>query len=118
LGVTDCVEVLIEKVERAGPVIEAGGPFDLVLADPPYLMGVEIDLLTGKWFDWGRVLAPQGKLYLEWGRTKSQFTELPETVELREKGSVLVKIREKNYGDSILTTYQRSGPNEDIKHDS
>ena len=118
LEVSQQVRVIQEKVERVGAVIEASGPFDLVLADPPYLMGVEVDLLSGKWFDWSRVLAPEGKLYVEWGRTKSQFTELPERIELPEKGGALVKIREKNYGDSILTTYQRKPQDEEFSHDS
>lgn len=111
LGVQSQVRVLSERVEKAGKMLEASGPFDLVLADPPYLMGVELDLITGKWFDWIQVLRPEGKLYVEWGRTKSQFQELPEQVDLGEKGGILVKIREKTYGDSILTTYQR-GANE------
>lgn len=114
LGVRDQVRVINEKVEKSGAVLEGSGPFDLVLADPPYLMGVEIDLLSGKWFDWSKVLRVGGKLYVEWGRTKSQFSELPDRVELPENGGVLLKVREKHYGDSILTTYQR----EDITHDA
>lgn len=117
LGVSDRVRVISEKVEKAGGMLEAAGPFDIVLADPPYLMGVELDLLAGKWFDWSRVLASGGKLYVEWGRTKSRFSELPERVELPENGGALVKVREKHYGDSILTTYQRQG-SEGVTHDS
>jgi 16S rRNA (guanine966-N2)-methyltransferase len=114
LGVTGQVRVIAERVEKAGTMLEASGPFDLVLADPPYLLGVEVDLLSGKWFDWGKLLAVGGKIYVEWGRTKSQFSELPERVELPENGGALMKIREKHYGDSILTTYQREG----VTHDS
>ncbi|MBU6374944.1 MAG: 16S rRNA (guanine(966)-N(2))-methyltransferase RsmD [Bdellovibrionales bacterium] len=118
LGIRDSVEVLTEKVEKSGSQLERAGPFDLVLADPPYLMGVELDLLSGKWFDWRKLLSPGGKLYVEWGRTKSQFRDLPDEVALPEKGGALIKIREKNYGDSILTTYQLKGANEEVKHDS
>ena len=42
-----------------------------------------------------------GAFLLEWGSLKSQVSELPERVPF------LVKIREKNYGDSVLTTYER-----------
>lgn len=107
LGVKDRVRIFSERVEKAGKAIEgvaeAGGPFDLVLADPPYAMGVELDLVGGKWWDWSKVLAPGGRLVIEWGRTKSQFTELP------ENAPFLVKVRERTYGDSILTTYERTG---------
>lgn len=107
LGVKDRVRIFSERVEKAGKaiegVVEAGGPFDLVLADPPYAMGVELDLVGGKWWDWSKVLAPGGRLVVEWGRTKSQFTELPESAPF------LVKVRERTYGDSILTTYERDG---------
>jgi len=105
LGVREQVRVFSERVEKAGKVIEglaeAGGLFDLVLVDPPYMAGVELELVQGAWWNWERVLAPGGKLILEWGRTKSQFTELP------EEAPFLVKVRERTYGDSILTTYDR-----------
>lgn len=105
LEVLERVRVHAERVEKAGPVLEAiassEGPFDVVVADPPYALGVELDLVGGKWWSWDRILVPGGKLVIEWGRTKSQFTELP------EEAPFLVKVREKTYGDSILTTYQR-----------
>ena len=105
LEVLDRVRIHAERVEKAGAVLEAisasEGPFDVVVADPPYALGVELDLVGGKWWSWDRILVPGGKLVIEWGRTKSQFTELP------EEAPFLVKVREKTYGDSILTTYQR-----------
>ncbi len=105
LEVLERVRIHAERVEKAGPVLEAisasEGPFDVVVADPPYALGVELDLVGGKWWSWDRILVPGGKLVIEWGRTKSQFTELP------EEAPFLVKVREKTYGDSILTTYQR-----------
>jgi 16S rRNA (guanine(966)-N(2))-methyltransferase RsmD len=105
LEVLDRVRIHAERVEKAGSVLmaiaESEGLFDVVVADPPYALGVELDLVGGKWWSWDRVLAPGGKLVIEWGRTKSQFTELP------EEAPFLVKVREKTYGDSILTTYQR-----------
>jgi len=106
LKVSSQVRVFSERVEKAGKLIESSGPFDLVLVDPPYLLGVELDLLSGKWWDWSKVMIPGGKLLLEWGRTKSQFVELPELVSLPEKVGFLIKVREKNYGDSLLSTYR------------
>ena len=58
-------------------------------------------LLEG--LDWDAWLVPDGLFCLEWGKVKSAIVELPEKV-----GS-LVKIREKNYGYSVLTTYRRAG---------
>lgn len=73
--------------------------FDLVFADPPYEEGWEMKLLEQvQWENW---LAPGGSLCLEWGVQKSQVKTLPDRV------GVLVKAREREYGDSVLTTYVR-----------
>ncbi len=76
-----------------------GAPFDLILVDPPYEEGWETKVLGQE--NWTELLVPQGLLCLEWGRLKSQISELP------DRASCLVKVREKNYGDSLLTTYIR-----------
>jgi 16S rRNA (guanine966-N2)-methyltransferase len=101
LGVLDRVVVHGEEVERIWSRLGEEGPFDLVLADPPYAGGFE-DLLLQK-APWERLLAPDGHFCLEWGTVKSQVTELPDTA----AGGILVKVREKNYGDSVLTTFRR-----------
>ena len=78
-------------------------PFDLVLADPPYAEGWEEKLL--KELPWAELLARGGRFCLEWGKLKSQnFRE----GELPERFPFLVKVREKPYGDSVLTTYERT----------
>jgi 16S rRNA (guanine966-N2)-methyltransferase len=101
LGVEDRAEVLGESVDRVAKRLASHGPFDIVLADPPYAAGWELKLLDR--LPWAELLVAGGRFCLEWGRQKSQVSELPERTPL------LVKIREKNYGDSILTTYRHSG---------
>jgi 16S rRNA (guanine966-N2)-methyltransferase len=98
LKVADRAEILAESVETAIPRLGKRGLYDIVLADPPYAGGWEEKLLA---MDWTRLLNPDGLFCLEWGTQKSKVAELP------EKAPFLVKIREKNYGDSVLTTYQR-----------
>lgn len=98
LRVKDRIEVFSEPIERALHRLEGMAPFDVVFADPPYAEGYEEKLLA---WNWEKLLRPGGVFCLEWGLTKSQVAELPEKVPF------LVKIREKNYGDSVLTTYQR-----------
>jgi 16S rRNA (guanine(966)-N(2))-methyltransferase RsmD len=78
--------------------VESQGLFDIVLADPPYDGGWEMALLEQA--PWKEILTENGVFCLEWGSLKSQVSELPERV------GFLVKTREKNYGDSVLTTYQ------------
>jgi 16S rRNA (guanine(966)-N(2))-methyltransferase RsmD len=78
--------------------VESTGPFDIVLADPPYDGGWEMALLEHA--PWKEILTENGVFCLEWGSLKSQVSELPERI------GFLVKTREKNYGDSVLTTYQ------------
>jgi 16S rRNA (guanine966-N2)-methyltransferase len=101
LQVTERARVLADSVERVSKRLAAYGPFDLVLADPPYAAGWEVKLLES--LAWGELLSEGGHFCVEWGAQKSQVSELPERVPF------LVKVREKNYGDSILTTYQREG---------
>lgn len=80
--------------------LELLGPFDLAFADPPYSGGFEMQVLER--LCWERLLSLGGRLCLEWGKVKSEVEELPENLPF------LVKVREKTYGDSILTTYERT----------
>jgi 16S rRNA (guanine966-N2)-methyltransferase len=88
-----------EDVFKAEAQIRRFGPFDFVFADPPFAEGYEMRLIEG--FDWGSLLASRGQFLLEWGAKKSKIEAVPdETTHLK-------KIREKVYGDSVLTTYQK-----------
>ena len=100
LGVEERVHVIGESVARVSGRLKAKGlgPFDLVLADPPYGGGWELRLLNE--LPWPELLLPGGTFCLEWGIQKSVITELP------ERTAFLVKTREKIYGDSVLTTYE------------
>ncbi len=99
LRVTDRMELWSEPVEKLAERLAEAGPFDVVFADPPYAGGWELRLLQE--LDWSRILAPGGILVLEWGTQKSQVKELPET------SGFLAKVREKSYGESILSTFER-----------
>jgi 16S rRNA (guanine966-N2)-methyltransferase len=100
LNVLDRIEILTESVDRIWKRLTGGDPFDLVLADPPYSAGWEMKLLENA--PWEPLLREDGYFVIEWGTVKSQVAELPESVPF------LVKTREKNYGDSVLTTYLRT----------
>jgi 16S rRNA (guanine966-N2)-methyltransferase len=100
LGVDKRTSVIGEPIDRAQPRIKHFAPFDLILADPPYAEGWEERLLRE--FQWDLLLKPGGYFCLEWGRLKSRVGELPDSFPF------LVKIREKTYGDTVLTTYVRS----------
>lgn len=99
LEVKDQVRVIGDSIEHGQKLFLEDAPFDLILADPPYAHGWELKLLTG--LPWDKLLAPQGYFCLEWGIQKTQPIILPDTLPF------LVKTREKNYGDSVLTTYLR-----------
>lgn len=96
LGVGDRAVLLAEPLLRSHSHLKKRGPFDLILADPPYGKEFEGPILT--LITEHELLATDGTLCLEWG---GKETVLPDT------GPFLVKIREKNYGDSILTTFRR-----------
>ena len=99
LDVRGSVQVIDARVEDSVKELILSGPFDLVLADPPYAGGFELPLIH-EW-PWNQLLTPGGRFCLEWGPLKSGTHSLPDQTEF------LVKVREKNYGDSRLTTYER-----------
>ncbi|OFZ18955.1 MAG: 16S rRNA (guanine(966)-N(2))-methyltransferase RsmD [Bdellovibrionales bacterium GWB1_55_8] len=107
LGIHDRVELVGESVERAVPRLLRGAPFDIVIADPPYAEGWEKRILSGfeGKISWQEVLAPGGNLLIEWGRLKSRDFKMEE---LPESAPFLAKVREKIYGESVLTTYERA----------
>jgi 16S rRNA (guanine(966)-N(2))-methyltransferase RsmD len=98
LGVFDRVRIINQSVDAALKKSELLGKFQIVLADPPYELGWELKLLGDE--NLAAVLIEGARFCLEWGRLKSGRIQLPETA------GKLVKVREKNYGDSVLTTYQ------------
>jgi 16S rRNA (guanine966-N2)-methyltransferase len=91
--------VLKDDVFKALPSALRFGPFDFVFADPPYAEGYETRLLDE--VPWPDLLAPGGYFLLEWGTQKSKIESVP------DETAHLTKIREKVYGDSVLTTYRR-----------
>jgi 16S rRNA (guanine966-N2)-methyltransferase len=110
LGVLEQIQVIpigiamndpAEKGSSRGALakIVALQPFEVVLADPPYAEGWEEKLLNE--LPWEGLLTSGGKFCLEWGVQKSRVAQLPDQVPF------LKKIREKEYGDSRLTHYQR-----------
>ena len=92
------VRVISESVSKALPIIESSGPYQIVFADPPYADEWELKLLA---FPWEKILVQNGMFCLEWGKIKGKVEELPDEV------GVLTKVREKVYGDSVLTHYRR-----------
>jgi 16S rRNA (guanine966-N2)-methyltransferase len=100
LKIKNQTRIIGESVESALPRVKAQAPFDLVLIDPPYAEGWELKLLET--WPWDLLLAENGYLCLEWGTQKSVISELPDHF------PNLVKVREKNYGDSMLTTFIRA----------
>lgn len=101
LKVTDRVTIVGDSAVRAAKRLAEQGAFDLIIADPPYSDGWEMKLIEE--LPWTELLAPGGCFCLEWGTTKSQVDLLP------DRHGVLAKTREKVYGDSVLTTYEREG---------
>lgn len=101
LGVSDQVKVICHDVLKVGPKLEPllrEGPADLVIADPPYEKGFETQLLAlvRPWTKVGSILVIESS-----ARTKSKDTALPENAE------GWTQIRDREYGDTRLTHYER-----------
>ena len=77
--------------------LPALGPFDLVFADPPYDQHWRKKFLHQ--VKWNELLKPEGVFCLETRRSKDQ-------VDSKISGEYLVKIDEKNYGESCLEVFQ------------
>jgi 16S rRNA (guanine966-N2)-methyltransferase len=111
LKVLDRIEIISESLNKSGgPSVDhvtqrllRGAPYDVVLADPPYEEGFEMKLLEGPEWPWEQLLVESGVFCMEWGVHKSMIDSLP------DRAGFLVKIREKNYGDSVLSHYERAG---------
>jgi len=92
------VRVVTERVERfvAGP--GAGGPWDLVLLDPPYAVGD--DVLAGVLAALPPLLAPAATVVVERSTRSGEPTWPPG----------LEPVRRKAYGETTLWTAHPSGP--------
>jgi 16S rRNA (guanine966-N2)-methyltransferase len=99
LRVEDQIEVIQGSWESQMPRRVGAGSFDLILADPPYSEGWETRLIEE--FPWNQLLSAGGVFCLEWGVLKSQVQVMPDSF------ASLKKVREKLYGESCLTTYER-----------
>ncbi|OFZ80971.1 MAG: hypothetical protein A3K03_00925, partial [Bdellovibrionales bacterium RIFOXYD1_FULL_44_7] len=99
LEVETQIKIIENRVEKVWDKISFYGPFDLIFADPPYALDPEIFLAGAPW---GELLKPEGRLLFEWGETKKRS--------LSDDFEMLVKVREKNYGDSVLTTFCLKNP--------
>lgn len=97
LGVEKQVRVLVEDVLRIlGRPEQLQGPFDLVFCDPPYRKDFERKVIEHA--GWGVLLNPEARLFVEHAVQDEEFPE---------KIGVFLKVREKRYGDTVLTTYQK-----------
>lgn len=100
LGCLEQCEILTgEVLATTQDLAQAGKVFDVIVADPPYEAGYEMKLLEG--VKWDQILVKGGMFCLEWMFQKKRLETLPDRV------GVLVKVREKQYGDSVLTSYLR-----------
>jgi 16S rRNA (guanine966-N2)-methyltransferase len=102
--------VISEDVGKALAQAARLGPFDLVFADPPYAENWEMRLIDDA--PWVQLLSEEGVFILEWGSQKSKIEAVPDTTKH------LVKIREKVYGDSVLTSYRRKTAEEKTTADA
>jgi 16S rRNA (guanine966-N2)-methyltransferase len=104
LGLESQITLITGAVERSVDQMVRGGPFDVVLADPPYGQDWERRLLSE--LPWDKLLVPGGFFCVEWGiqgSGKKNFDQV-----LAAEWPFLVKIREKLYGESVLTSFQRT----------
>ncbi|MBI2711808.1 MAG: 16S rRNA (guanine(966)-N(2))-methyltransferase RsmD [Bdellovibrio sp.] len=99
LKVIDQIQIIHHPLPEAIDRVFRWAPFDLVLADPPYEESWEERLLND--LPWEKLLSSGNKFCLEWGVQKSKISSLP------DETSLLTKVREKEYGDSRLTHFQK-----------
>ena len=91
------VEAFLKAESKAGKLSQ----YDLILVDPPYAADSERLVLETL----GKEMKPGAWLYLEWSPLKI-VDSIFRADGLPERMGTLVKIREKAYGDTTLTTYE------------
>ncbi len=101
LAMADQIRVLNKKVEQVLPFLKDEPPFDFIFVDPPYEKGHEEKILS-EWA-WESLLAEGGKLCIESAYRKQGGYLPPKTLKI---------IRDERYGDSQLTFYTRTTPDE------
>jgi len=89
-------EVFWKNPEKGEGLVKEWGPFDFIFADPPYEFGWESKLLEN--MPWELLLAKDGQFIVEWS---DRNVELPDTI------ACLRKTRERDYGQTWLTSYVR-----------
>ena len=99
LGLGEQGKILRDPVDRAARRLAAEGPFDVAFADPPYESPWAAKLLDPA-FPWGEILRDGGLFCMEFAARDVKDGFPP------ERSGVLVKIRQKNYGDTGLVTYR------------
>lgn len=116
LGLRDRMTLVRERMESSWPRLATLGPFNLVFADPPYEPfcqnegGIRTQLLEKA--PWPELLAPSARLCIEWSPGEGlREPALPDDLPF------LVKVREKKYGDTVLTTYLLRGEHGDDQRD-
>ena len=83
--------ILLKKsIHLCLPELEKLGPFDLILADPPY--HEEINELFANW-PWKILLKPSGVLLIESEKTKALL-------------KALLPIKQKKYANTLITSYR------------
>ncbi len=95
LGFDKHIKVL--KLDISREIKKIKGLYNIIFADPPFAKGWEIELLENPSLH--NHLIIKGYFCIEWAKTQDLI--LPERI------CGLVKVREKNYGESTLTHYQR-----------
>lgn len=99
LGVVAQCEFLMKDAIKVVSCPTFTQKFDVIIADPPYQKGWELKLLENS--AWADLLKPEGRFLVEWSRQdEKKGLVLPKRV------GVLEKVRQKNYGDSVLSTYR------------
>ncbi len=91
-------QIISKPIERVTSLLTQKGPFDLVFADPPY--DSELAHWILKEFPWDDCLSPDGILVLETRQQNGLFAD---------QIGCLAKVREKKYGDTLVTQFKRQG---------
>jgi 16S rRNA (guanine966-N2)-methyltransferase len=96
LGLEAQIQVIFDGVGECFEKMAETGPYDIILVDPPYSDPV-IELFGQN--IWKEILSENGVLCYE--------TSSKRVSELAKLSQFLVKIRQKTYGDTVLTTFTR-----------
>lgn len=94
LDLSERAKVIVGDAKKSIIALLESAPYDIVFADPPYEKGLDLWTLEG--LPWEKLIQPSGSIWIESSKHDETLPEI---------SGILEKIRQKTYGDTVLSSF-------------